>query len=529
MGDNDKAPIHGSSEGGVSGKHDPLEAPTLLVGSTTADEFNSVTLRLIPIACFRVDDIRFAFNSSFLSSDALDEKKDIRAELKLLVDLLKDHPDSPLSVFGHADPVGGDDYNKALSGRRATVIYALLISSSDPDAAAKLWQGVAQEENWGAQQRQALQSFTGLPAGTADSDLFKAYMQKLSPAELKLTKQSFLAQGADPKGKGDYQGCSEFNPVLIFSTKRHKELESQTDKTARNDANAPNRRVMVLLFQKGTKIDPTKWPCPRATEGTGGCIKRFWSDGDKRRSTRLPDKDRKFDDTKDTLACRFYHRLVTNSPCESPLTIVKIRLFDAQARPLPFAPCLITEAGKKPRPDRATGAPPTPLGTTPAGAPGSSPTNGKEDAIITVRVAKLPTTINVKWSRPKAGEGPGAAAPEDFSDKEGIADKDKKDKQKLKNGYKYEFEMDVIIDIPDADAQAAASSRLKNLGYVNFPKLPDTKAAPDIKAFQKHYKARFGNIVEDGTLNQPTIDAIKTTHDSSDPVLKAGSETAVKR
>ncbi len=517
MGDNDQGDIHSTSDGGVAGKHDPAAAPQLVVGPTTSDQFNTATLRLVPVACFRVDDIRFAFDSSFLSSDPTDETNDIRAELKLLIGLLKDNPQSPLSVFGHADPVGTDDYNKKLSGRRATVIYALLISNSDPGTAAKLWQGVAQQENWGANQRQAMQTLTGLPAGTSDTDLFKAYMQKLYPADLKLTKQDFLAQGADSGGKGDYQGCSEFNPVLIFSTQRNKQLESQADKTARNDANAENRRVMVLLFQKGSKVDPTKWPCPRATEGVAGCVKRFFSDGDKRRSTRLPDKDRRFDDSKDTFACRFYQRLTTTSPCESPLTLVKVRLFDPQARPLPFASCLITQSGKAPQPDRATGAPPTPKGTTAAGTPGSAPANDKEDGYVTFRVKQLPTTVNLKWSRAKATEGANAPLPQDFSAQDPV-------KEKETNGYKYEFEMDVTIDIPDADQQAAAPSRLKNLGYVQFP-----NDADNIRDFQHDYKSRFSDIVEDGTLNQPTVNAIQTAHDSADPVLKAGSQIVVKR
>jgi hypothetical protein len=119
--------------------------------------------------------------------------------------------------------------------------------------------------------------------------------------------------------------------------------------------------------------------------------------------------------------------------------------------------------------------------------------------------------------------------PQDFSDKEDVLDKDKKDKEKLKNSYKYEFEIDVKIDIPDPDAQAASSARLTNLGYVRFPKLPDTTAITDIPSFQKDYKPRFSAIVEDGTLNQPTIDAIKTTHANTDPVLKAGSLVVVKR
>jgi hypothetical protein len=519
MADDNSGTIHNSSDGGVAGKHNPADSPQLLLGPTTSSQFNSATLRLIPVACFRVDDIRFAFDSSFVASDPADEKNDIRAELKLLVNLRKDNPESPLSVFGHADPVGSDDFNKQLSGRRATVIYALLLSTTDPDTAVKLWQQVAKQENWGADQRQQMQALTGLPEGTADATLFKAYMQKLAPADLKVSKEDFLAKGADSGGKGDYQGCSEFNPVLIFSTEKNNQFEKDKDKTTRNDANGPNRRVIVLLFQKGSKITPASWPCPRATEGVAGCRKRFWSDGEKRRSTRLPDKDRKFDDTKDTFACRFYHRLLTNSPCESELTIVKIRLFDAQARPLPFAPCLITESGKDPQPERATGAPPSPVGTT-AGAPVGSDAGGNvEEGVVSIRVKTLPTQVNLKWSRPKKADGTGAALPEVFKDTQ----KDGNGFQYF-NGYKYEFEMDVTIDIPDADPQNGSLLRLKNLGYVQ-----SSNNADNIRAFQKDYKSKFSDIVQDGTLNQPTIDAIKVTQDGTAPVLKAGSDTTLKR
>ena len=511
MSDGNQGTIHGASQGGVAGKHSPGDPLKFLVGSSTADEFNKAILGLIPIACFRVDDVRFDFDSSFVTSNLADEKQDIRAELKLLVKLLQDHPKSPLSVFGHADPVGSDDYNKQLSGRRATVIYALLLSSTDPDAAVKLWQGVSSTENWGAGQRQTMQSLTGLPDGTTDSVLFKAYMQKLCPSELQLSKQDFLGQGADPKGKGDYQGCSKFNPVLIFSQKRNSDFDKAQDETARNDANAPNRRVLVLLFQQGSKIDPAKWPCPRATEGVGGCKKRFFSDGETRRSNRLPNKDRTYDDTKDTFACRFYDRLLTKSPCESPLSTVKIRLFDPQARPLPFAPCLVTEQGKDPQPDRATGASPAPLGTTPAGTPGSAPANDKEDGYITVRVQKLPATLNVKWSRPKATETANAPLP----------NKDDPDD--------FEYVMDVAIDIPESDSEATSRTRLKNLGYEVNPPIPVPGLGDPIKAFQNDYKSRFGDIVVDGTLNSPTINAVRTAHDAADPVLKAGSNIELKR
>jgi hypothetical protein len=167
-----------------------------------------------------------------------------------------------------------------------------------------------------------MRALTGLSEGTPDSDLFRCYIHKLCPPELKLDKKDFLAQGADSGGKGDFQGCGEFNPLLVFSQEKQSKFDqakANNDNVGiaeRNAANAPNRRVMVLLFRKGSRVDPAKWPCPRATEGTAGCIKRFWSDGEKRRGTHFPDRDRKYSDTKDTVACRFYDRLIASSPCD---------------------------------------------------------------------------------------------------------------------------------------------------------------------------------------------------------------------
>jgi hypothetical protein len=513
----DKPASASVSEGGVAGKHDAPDPFEVLLGPSTGSEFNTARLPLAPVACFRVDDIRFAFDSSFLAAEA-DEKNDIRSELKLLAELLLELPGSPLSVFGHADPVGDDVPNKSLSGRRARIVYALIISNKEPDLALKMWQEVAAEEKWGASQKQTMETTTGLPHGTSDKDLMKAYMKALSPPELQVGKTDFLAQGADPKGKGDFQGCSEFNPALIFSEKKNKELEGLKDKTPRNDANARNRRVIVLLFPKDSKVEPSKWPCPSATAGIKDCVAQFHKDGDKRRKTREPEKDRTFDTAKTdplhgTFACSFYDQLLTSSPCEKALSIVKIRLFDAQARALPFAPCLVTLNGKTTA-DRATGPPPSPLGKFPGSPPGSDSTPSgatKEDGFIKIRVLDFPASVKMKWSRPKDGEGSGAPLP-------GVDDPDD-----------FEFEMDVIVTIPDDESEGASKLRLKNLGYEVNPPIPVVGLADPIRAFQTDYKARFADIVLDGTLGPPTAKAVRTVHDACDPVLKSGSQVALTR
>src|SRR5688500_16939843 len=105
----------------LSGTHPVSDELLLPVGAATGNEFNRVRLRLIPKACFRVEDNHFEFDSSFILPFGLTFNVDP------LKKLLERHPGSKLSVFGHADPVGRDDYNKTLSGRRAQALYALLV------------------------------------------------------------------------------------------------------------------------------------------------------------------------------------------------------------------------------------------------------------------------------------------------------------------------------------------------------------------------------------------------------------------
>jgi outer membrane protein OmpA-like peptidoglycan-associated protein len=340
-------------EGGVSGAHPVPETQAILVAPTTEVAVNTIRPPIIPVACWKIEDLRFEFASSFVRPEA-------RKELQKLSTLVGEHPLAPLSIFGHADPIGTDDPNKRLSGRRAQAIYALLIRDT------ALWEEIFNDsdEHWGLKSIQimlrtlghepgtisgaqtgsttsavkAFQSANGLtddgdPGPKTRAKLFKAYMDAIcvdaAAAPFQLQKSDFLTQGADPKGKGDYQGCSEFNPVVMFSQSEAKAFEPQAKHAQRNAENAPNRRVMVLLFRPGSVVTPDRWPCPRATEGTAACKKRFWSDADTRRQFQA--ERRTFEDTKDTFACRFYHRLTLVSPCERaapplPLAFLEIIL-----------------------------------------------------------------------------------------------------------------------------------------------------------------------------------------------------------
>jgi hypothetical protein len=346
MSKNPDNPPNVVTTGGIAAKHPPAVVHDVLVGPSTNGEFNTVELDFAPEACVRFDDVRFEFDSSFIGPEA-------KTELKLLGKLIKEGPERPASIFGHADPVGDDDYNKILSGRRSQAMYGLLTRKTE------LWEDLFKHpqggDSWGTQSiqvmlktlghysgpindtldtptRDAVKAFQGSPEGaglTADGDpgqntrpkLYKAYMDRIcvddtdQPFQLDPAK-NFLAQGADAGGKGDFQGCSEFNPDLVFSQEETNKFKNPANKAERDQENKPNRRVVIYLFRKGSKISPASWPCPRAKEGVAACRKRFFSDGEKRRTPAA--SRRLFKDTKDTFACRFYDRISTLSPCEGP-------------------------------------------------------------------------------------------------------------------------------------------------------------------------------------------------------------------
>jgi hypothetical protein len=319
---------------------------TVFAAPTTAAEFNTLGERLVPKACFKVEDLLFDFASSFI-------RPDMKDHLPELAGLRNDHkiqdPGSganifpPLSIFGHADPVGTDDFNKVLSGRRATAFYAMLVR--DTGLWETLFSSPVQDDKWGTRSIQTMlstvqdpiaidgiageetegavrdfQSANGLKSdGIAGpvtrKALFQAYMDALCGPDLKLDKTSdFLARNQDGQGKGDYQGCSRFNPLRVFSTSEAADFEDEADKSERNQENAPNRRVVTLLFPPGRKVNPSFWPCPRATEGVADCRKRFFPDADVRRNPQAA--HREFEDTGDTFGCRFYQIISDDSPCE---------------------------------------------------------------------------------------------------------------------------------------------------------------------------------------------------------------------
>src|SRR5947209_9834257 len=84
-----------------------------------------------------------------------------------------------MTVFGHADPTGGDVLNKTLSGRRAQAIYGMLVRK------VELWEDLYTNpfgnDNWEPKAIHTMQNTLGQPlsdhpSSAARKTLFKAYM-----------------------------------------------------------------------------------------------------------------------------------------------------------------------------------------------------------------------------------------------------------------------------------------------------------------------------------------------------------------
>lgn len=358
-------------------RHPDQSYPVAVAPSRVDDDepLNSLRPGLMTVACWRLDDARFKFDSSFILPAAA-------SDLKRLGAMHEDYLGSPMSIFGHADPVGTDDHNKKLSGNRARALHALLVRDLDA------WEELFNQHGWGLASSQLIlmdldsrelarqanptaggfsaktgvgpdappfvgpangqdtqawdkavrrfQTAQGLGVdGTAGPNtrrkLHELYMDALTSQpdgkSFKFAAADFLGKGADPKGKAAFQGCSEFNPIILLSEKENKAIDKGAEPHLKRDArNAPNRRVVLYFFPVGFALDDvSKWPCPRASEGSGACKKRFWTDSAKRVKA---DKELTraygpivgeplLKPTQDTFACRFYDRLARRSPCEA--------------------------------------------------------------------------------------------------------------------------------------------------------------------------------------------------------------------
>lgn len=256
------------------------------------------------MACCSLPGVTFSFDTSFIRPSVVDH-------LKELEEVLQEHLEARLMVFGHTDRVGSEAYNKALSERRARSVYAFITND------AEAWEALYQAEEWGTRVVQTilldLGYDVGLPDGiygSATTDavrqfqadqglvtdgvagpntrtaLFRVYMT--GKHDIDLTPDRFM----EPR----HMGCGEFNPV------------EPTDL-----ADEANRRVTLYLFH------PDRLPNLPCQQGSLTPCHRQSAQPEPRFTPGF--------------RCSFYDSIARRCGCEQPpLATVEI-LFDAPTGP----------------------------------------------------------------------------------------------------------------------------------------------------------------------------------------------------
>lgn len=537
---------------GVAASHPvQIDFPRFVAPSLASDKtHNTVKQFLIVVGCVSVPDVHFKFDHSFVVPGAKDSMKRLAAMRDALAD-----PDTPadpndpnaqptpgakppLSVFGHADPEGSDEYNSELSQRRARAIYAMLIR----DVAE--WEKLIDHphskggDRWGKDEFTQMAATTGTDpkptfSGAERKKLIQAYMDAVCVRDTKDAgqqsfqldpKQDFLARGADKTSrKGDVQGCGEFNPTFIMSDKRHEAFKQAKDDDGRDKANQQDRRVIAFLFKPGSQIKPAKWPCPNVHDRNPipTCKARFWSDGEKRR-TPDPDFDKQFDTqvrlapAKDpaqpqppvqrtpTFACRFYHGIAQNSPCEGRISnqwVIRI----LRGPPI---------EGKHDRPfanERFV--------VTMGDAPNAPQVRGRTDdeGVIRLPVFDEQTTMLLKLDTGDVLLPPGVDPPDDKDKQQQARDEKDFTPFTLKAGDL----LPINVDGPtDSDPnETAVKQRLFNLGYGkdDIAQWDDDEFKTAVHAFQRNEKLSKKDGVPGAEMRQK----LEKVHDH----LPAGADS----
>jgi peptidoglycan-associated lipoprotein len=92
---------------------------------------NAVTRARIDELLAKIEDAYFDYDKAALRPDAL---KALEADSTELRDILKDYPDYKLTIEGHCDERGSEEYNLALGDKRAAAAKDYLVQVGIPSA-----------------------------------------------------------------------------------------------------------------------------------------------------------------------------------------------------------------------------------------------------------------------------------------------------------------------------------------------------------------------------------------------------------
>jgi hypothetical protein len=171
---------------------------------------------------------------------------------------------------------------------------------------------------------------------------------------------------------------------------------------------------------------------------------------------------RVYQDTRDTMACRFYDRMARRSPCEVSRATLRLRLLNSENDFIPDAPYRLTLASGEVREGEATA-----------------------DGWLVEQNIETPQDVNVVWGYPT-----------DF----GITPEERARRWGFAGPLAYSLDVVLFTDDSESD-EDKARKHLNNLGYP-----PELSLADNLLYFQREYQV----YPADGTLSDDTKTALAT-------------------
>src|SRR5205085_1638547 len=89
------------SGGGRAATHPEVPEFRVLAAPATSDEFNRIRSSIIPLACWRIEDVLFSFDSSFVLPEVQDEVPELASLIDAHTEKTGSKRPSPISIFGH--------------------------------------------------------------------------------------------------------------------------------------------------------------------------------------------------------------------------------------------------------------------------------------------------------------------------------------------------------------------------------------------------------------------------------------------
>jgi hypothetical protein len=496
-------------------------------GST---RFNAIRIPLIPVACWRLEDPSFAFDSSFVSAkfkgelvptdpgedtaedDGLSETSGPPdSPLTTLSGIVGQNQGCPAAIFGHCDPAGSDALNKTLGDRRAIAVYALV--TRQPDLWAYLYDNPQVGDQWDLKMVQEMlhhvRDASGTPylgedpTGVRDADTVDAVKR--------FQGDSGLTADGDP---GPKTRKVLFGAYMDWICTPHPASSSPADATSPStdpSATPPRFQMQPSDFLGGTGAQPGDLPkmslqsCGKfnpivllTTDEMGGedttdgasKVQRNIDDAPNRRVIMyfFP-KDTKVDsaqwpcpkvkETNDACNAQFWPDGDTRRKNTDTKRVYKetrdtmaCRFYDRFARRSPCEGAKET-AGIDIHLYDDSGRPMVnvPYRLTTGGA---ATTGVAADGWVHVNFPAdmCPATCTIEW---------------------GKIDTDKS----------YPFAADLVVDCDDGDDQANAGAKLHNIGFPREVEL-DTR----VRRFQALYETSVTGLASDGTIPADTVQRI---------------------